>query len=245
MNEHPTLTAIRPEVTASTRKVLVADDEAGLARAIARVLTAAGFEVVVVNDGNQAVNAIVRSSFDVILSDINMPGTSGIDLLRVIRAYDLDVPVVLMTATPELDDVLTALELGALHYLTKPFSLETVVSMIERASKLHSLARLKRQALALQGRHADEAGDVTALGIWRSEKGDHRRRRRGPRRTRPAALRRMRVDAGILFCQTGQAIPDSRVGLTLNEALNPTACGALPESYESRSPRPSDTRART
>jgi EAL domain-containing protein (putative c-di-GMP-specific phosphodiesterase class I)/CheY-like chemotaxis protein len=165
VNEHTTLAAIRPEATTSTRKVLVADDEAGLAKAIGRVLKAAGFEVVVVNDGNQAVNAIVQSSFDVILSDINMPGTSGIDLLRVIRAYDLDVPVVLMTATPEVDDVITALDLGALRYLTKPFSLETVVSVIERASKLHRLARLKREALAFQGRHADEAGDVTALGL--------------------------------------------------------------------------------
>jgi EAL domain-containing protein (putative c-di-GMP-specific phosphodiesterase class I) len=150
---------------APTRRVLVADDEESLARALARVLGAAGFEVTVVHHGDAAIDAVINSSFDVILADIRMPGTTGIELLRVVRAYDLDVPVVLMTGAPELADALVALELGALQYLTKPFSLETVVSVVERASRLHRLATVKREALLLQGRSDSEAGDALGLAL--------------------------------------------------------------------------------
>jgi EAL domain-containing protein (putative c-di-GMP-specific phosphodiesterase class I)/CheY-like chemotaxis protein len=150
---------------AARRRVLIADDEPHLCRALGRALTAADFETVLVHDGNAAIDAVVGSSFDVILSDIRMPGPSGIDLLRVIRAYDLDVPVVLMTGNPEITDALEAVELGALQYLCKPFSLDTVVSVVERASRLHRLAGLKREALSLHGDDAAQAGDVAGLGV--------------------------------------------------------------------------------
>lgn len=149
----------------SHRRVLLADDDEALAGALRRALANAGFEVDVVHDGNTAIDALAKSSFDVILSDIRMPGTTGIDLLRAVRTRDLDVPVVLMTGNPAIGDAIEALELGALQYLTKPFPLERMVSVMERASKLHRLAVLKRDAFALQGREFGEAGDLASLGL--------------------------------------------------------------------------------
>jgi EAL domain-containing protein (putative c-di-GMP-specific phosphodiesterase class I) len=147
------------------RRVLVADDEVPLCKILHRVLGAAGFDVVEAHDGRAAIAAVESEAFDVILTDIQMPGATGIELLRRIRARDLDVPVVLMTGNPEMTDALAAIELGALQYMCKPFPLDRVVSVIERASKLHRLAIVKREALAIQGRDGTEAGDVASLEL--------------------------------------------------------------------------------
>ncbi len=147
------------------RRVLVADDEEALGRAMARSLGAAGFEVVIAKDGTEAIEQVLKGGFDVILSDIRMPGATGIDLLRVVRAYDLDVPVVLMTGNPDVESAVDAIELGALQYLCKPFSAETVTKAIERASRLHQLARWKRDALALSESGGSEAGDLAGLMV--------------------------------------------------------------------------------
>lgn len=147
------------------RRVLVVDDEVALCRVLHRVLGAAGFDVVEAHDGRAAITAIESKTFDVILTDIQMPGATGIELLRRIRTRDLDVPVVLMTGNPEMSDAVAAIELGALQYLCKPFPLDRAVAVIERASKLHRLAIVKREALAIQGRDGAEAGDVASLEI--------------------------------------------------------------------------------
>src|SRR5579872_5131470 len=112
-----TLTFETPDRTAAgKRSVLIVDDDDVLARGVQRVMTAAGYEATVVNDGNAAVEAVMHRPFDVIVSDIQMPGMSGVDFLSVIRAYDLDVPVILMTGSPTLETAMQAVALGALQY---------------------------------------------------------------------------------------------------------------------------------
>jgi EAL domain-containing protein (putative c-di-GMP-specific phosphodiesterase class I) len=143
------------------RAVLVVEDDAALARVIQRLLRAAGREVVVAHDGKAAADAVVDRPFDVIITDINLPGMSGVDLLRLVRSHDLDVPVILMTGAPSLETAMEALSLGALQYLPKPTSNETLVAAVARASLLHRLARAKRGALELgSGTHlvGDRAG---------------------------------------------------------------------------------------
>src|SRR3954469_5051956 len=78
---------------ASRGRVLIADDEPMLLRALLRVLTRAGFEVVTANDGSEAARLLAQMEFDAIVSDISMPGMNGIQLLRAARERDLDVPV--------------------------------------------------------------------------------------------------------------------------------------------------------
>src|SRR5262245_41822917 len=108
----PTVSPV-PSRRSGVRKVLLADDEETLCKALARVLRAADFEVVIATDGSLALEAIVSGGFDVIVCDVHMPGATGIDLLRVVRAYDLDVPVILMTGDPDIEPALEAMELGA------------------------------------------------------------------------------------------------------------------------------------
>ena len=138
----------------TTRKVLVVDDERALLRTFARFLTAKGFEVSAVSDGVTAVGCLGREEFDVVVSDINMPGLDGVQLLRAVRERDLDVPVVLMTGDPSAATAIQAVELGALRYLIKPFDLQTLISVLEDAVRLHRVAKLKRQALAVLGQTA-------------------------------------------------------------------------------------------
>ena len=79
------------------RRALVVDDDDALLRAHGRALVKGGYEVELADDGQVALRALARTSFDVILSDVDMPGMSGLTLLERVRDYDLDVPVVLIT----------------------------------------------------------------------------------------------------------------------------------------------------
>jgi EAL domain-containing protein (putative c-di-GMP-specific phosphodiesterase class I) len=137
------------------------DDDVDLARVIERLLKGVGRDVVLVHDGSAAVAAITNRSFDVVLTDIHLPGMSGVDVLRAVRSHDLDVPVVLMTGEPSLETAMEALSLGALQYLSKPVPNATLLAAVERASRLHKMARMKRHALELaSGTHlaSDRAG---------------------------------------------------------------------------------------
>ena len=147
--------------------ILVADDDAVLLRAYARVLTTNGYRVETAADGQSALDAFQKRRFDVILSDIDMPGLSGIELLEAVRAHDLDVPVVLVTGTPEVDSTIRAIEHGALRYLVKPVETAALVKVAGDAVRLHRIAKAKRQALTLFGSAnlvGDHAGLVASFG---------------------------------------------------------------------------------
>ncbi len=161
---HDTMTVAAPARTAAgQRSVLIVDDELALSKALARILRSANFEVTTTTNPNEALEAIMRTPFDVILSDIHMPGMNGIDLLRVLRAYDLDVPVILMTGNPTIETAVEALSLGALQYLPKPTPNDVLVQAVERASRLHRMAIMKREALKLLEQAESEAGDRASL----------------------------------------------------------------------------------
>ena len=143
-------------------RILVAEDEPALQRSLIRVLGAQGYVVEAVSDGAAAIALLAQRHFDAVLSDIQMPGMSGVELLQVVRAYDLDLPVVLMTGDPRVDTATEAVEYGALRYLTKPVSNAELLATIARAVRLHAMARWKREALRAIGspdtRPADRAG---------------------------------------------------------------------------------------
>src|ERR1700722_6595460 len=101
-------------------RVLLVDDEPSLLVATARHLRAAGFTVTECADGAEAAALIGKETFDVVLSDIDMPGLSGVEMLKVLRERQIDIPVVLMTGNPKLETAMKAVEHGAFKYLTKP-----------------------------------------------------------------------------------------------------------------------------
>ena len=152
----------------STRaRVLLADDDALFLRTFARALTTAGHDVSTATDGTEAAALLATRAFDVVISDLAMPGMGGIDLLRLVRARDPDLPVLLVTGAPAVETAVMAVEHGALRYLVKPFDANTLEEAVTRALRAHRVARLKRDALALLGNlglgHGPEVADRPAL----------------------------------------------------------------------------------
>ena len=115
--------------------VLLVDDDEVLARAITRVLTAKGHSVRHVRDGAAAIREAHGKHFDLILSDIHMPGVSGIGMLSALRSEACDIPVVLMTGQPQFETARDAVEFGALQYLTKPLDMKLLLAAVERARR--------------------------------------------------------------------------------------------------------------
>lgn len=143
------LPAARP-----TGRVLIVDDDPQLPRVFERILRGAGFSVEQAADGAQAVAALKRGGFDVVLSDIDMPGLDGIELLRVSHTLDPDLPVVLITGSPAVETAIAALEHGALRYLVKPVPSAELARAVTQAAQLRRMALVKREAAALAAAHA-------------------------------------------------------------------------------------------
>ena len=116
-------------------KVLYAEDTVDLSRAVSVVLEHEGFEVTACFDGLQASELLASQVFDLVILDIMMPGKSGIDVLREMRATGDVTPVILLTAKAEVDDRVDGLMAGADDYLPKPFAMKELVA------RVHSLAR--------------------------------------------------------------------------------------------------------
>ena len=103
-------------------RVLLVDDDEGITGALTRGLTADGFQVESVDDGRAALERLERSRFDALVLDIMLPGLSGYDVLKGLRARDDETPVLVLSAKDGEYDVADALDLGADDYLVKPFS---------------------------------------------------------------------------------------------------------------------------
>lgn len=151
--------------SAACGRVLLVDDDPRLLAVVGRVLAGAGHDVVSVGDGRAALDALREREFDVIVSDIQMPGVTGLELLRTVRERDLDVPVVLMTGEPTIETAMRAVEYGALEYLAKPVSNARLAEVVARATRLCRLARAKRAALELTAGHHVGASDRAGLEV--------------------------------------------------------------------------------
>jgi len=144
-------------------RVLVVEDDRALLEAYTDVLLAAGFDVVAAADGPTALRALGEAAFDVVLSDLVLPGVNGVEILRAVRERDLDVPVVLITGNPTVETAVQALELGALRYLIKPTSADELIRATEHAMRLRRLVSVKREVLRYLG-HSDRLmGDRAGL----------------------------------------------------------------------------------
>jgi two-component system response regulator RegX3 len=110
-------------------RVLIAEDEAAIADAVAYALRGEGFDVDTVEDGESALDAARRDGYDVLVLDLMLPGVSGIEVCRRLRA-DSAIPIVMLTArTAEVDRVV-GLDAGADDYVVKPFSMPELISRV-------------------------------------------------------------------------------------------------------------------
>ena len=121
-------------------RVLVVDDEAAIREAVGYALEREGFEVVEVGDGEAALDAARSDEFDVVVLDLMLPGVSGLDVCRRLRAQSA-VPIVMLTAKEAEVDRVVGLELGADDYVTKPFSLAELVSRVRAILRRRELDR--------------------------------------------------------------------------------------------------------
>ena len=142
---HPTTRFAPPKKTAQGT-VLLIEDDVPLARSLVRLMNAEGYQVVHVGSGSAGVDKVMSRSFDAVISDLNLPGASGVDVLNVVRAYDPDVPLILMTGCPTVDTAIEACSLGVLEYLVKPTPREQLVRVLARATEARRDALLRREA---------------------------------------------------------------------------------------------------
>jgi len=125
--------------------LLLVDDDAAVLKTTRRMLERRGYHVVACGSGEEALAWLERQTFDVMLSDVHMPGTTGLRLLRAVRDRDLDIPVILVTGNPDVKTAAAAVEYGALQYLIKPVPTQSLEASIERAANAGRMARAKRE----------------------------------------------------------------------------------------------------
>ena len=156
--------SVNAVVAHSRARVLVVDDEAPLRRALQRILEQAGYEVVAAANGREAQRWLEDiSTIDAIVSDLNMPEMTGLELLRAVRSRDLDLPVLLVTAAPDVESAIEAIDYGAYKYIPKPIDSAVLCESVHRAVGLRRMARVKREAFALLGESNVQAADRAGL----------------------------------------------------------------------------------
>jgi two-component system response regulator PilR (NtrC family) len=114
-------------------RILVVDDEAGMRDFLSILLRKEGYAVTVAERAEKAMEMAGRGEFDLVMSDIAMPGLSGLDVLRQTRAASPDTPVILITAYASTESAVEALKLGAYDYLIKPFDVEELKNVVRHA----------------------------------------------------------------------------------------------------------------
>ena len=111
-------------------RLLIAEDEESLARALRVILEKNGYSVDTVGDGISALEYLREGAYDGVILDVMMPGMDGISVLRTIRAEENEIPVLILTAKSEVDDKVEGLDSGANDYLTKPFAPKELLARI-------------------------------------------------------------------------------------------------------------------
>jgi DNA-binding NtrC family response regulator len=115
-------------------RILIVDDEPEMRRSLARLLSSQGMNVLTARSGEEALGLLEKEAIDVALVDLQMPGVSGLEVLREIKKQSLGVYVVIMTAHGDVDTAVQAMHAGAYHFLTKPFrSTDEVVLTLVKA----------------------------------------------------------------------------------------------------------------
>ncbi len=145
-------------------RVLIVDDERAILRAYGRVMESRGCRVETASGGEEGLAILRRLDIDVIVSDLTMPGMSGIDFLRAAREHDPDVPVILMTGCPSTDSAVSAMEYGALRYLMKPVARDALERALTDAIHFRHAAKLRKQAEAIFGDYGKQLVERADLG---------------------------------------------------------------------------------
>ncbi len=121
--------------------ILVVDDEETIRFCLKEALEIEGYKVHTEDNGENSLKLIKKTIPDLVILDLKMPGMNGLDLLKEIKSYDQNILVILLTGHASVDSAVNAMKAGAFEYLTKPFKMERIKVVIERALSTQSLMR--------------------------------------------------------------------------------------------------------
>ncbi len=122
-----------------TSKILIVDDEQGIQKALIKFLTSQGYEVDGASDGAEAIEKFKSISYDLVISDLKMPTMTGIELIHYLKEIHPRVATIIMTGFASIETAVEAIKAGAFHYITKPFQLDDVLMLVEKALKFRRL----------------------------------------------------------------------------------------------------------
>jgi signal transduction histidine kinase/FixJ family two-component response regulator len=154
-------------------RVLVVDDERAVVDVLQEFLASQGYEMSVASSGEEAVRNIPSVRPDVILTDINLPGLSGLEVVRFAKSVDPEIAVIVVTGHASASTAIEALREGAYDYITKPFELDDVHKIVERAvanRRLRAINRRLVEELRLKNEilqdHEGELREKVRLATW-------------------------------------------------------------------------------
>ncbi|WP_339167666.1 response regulator transcription factor [Paenibacillus sp. FSL R5-0341] len=158
--------------------VLVIEDEPKIARLLELELQYEGYQVGKAGSGTEGLEKYAEGQWDLILLDVMLPGLSGIEVLRRVRAKDATVPIIMLTAKDSVEDKVSGLDLGANDYITKPFQIEELLARVRAALRLSAVASVASSASSstpnagndsLEHKDEAEVGWLTAAGLRLNE----------------------------------------------------------------------------
>ena len=146
------------------KRVLAVDDEPNMRRLLEIMLRQAGYQALLAANGREAMEILRDEGADLVVSDLNMPGMDGLNLLSTLRGEGMETPVIIVTAHGEVASAVKAMQLGATDYILRPFDLDTLEIAMARAL---SLTRLKNENSYLRAEAergiSDMVGDSAAM----------------------------------------------------------------------------------
>ena len=120
-------------------KILLTEDDRGIAETLQRVLADGGHAVAVEKRGDEGLARAVKDTFNVVLTDLRLPGLNGLELVRPLHAARPRLPIILVTAFGTTETAIEATKLGAYDYLLKPFDLPQLLELVRRAADSNRL----------------------------------------------------------------------------------------------------------
>src|SRR5258706_2130910 len=152
-----------PPAAVAVPSILVIDDEQGILETLRILLKNEGFEVTIAQGGKAGLEQLKGSAPDIVLTDVKMPGVTGIEILSAVRSQDPETPVILMTAQASLQSAIQSVNEGAFYYIQKPFSNDDMVANCRRAAE-HRGLRGENQQLKQEIRRREVSGRVKPVG---------------------------------------------------------------------------------
>lgn len=130
-------------------KILLVDDELDFTENMSKLLRSRGYNVAIANSGDNAIKALEKEKYDVMVLDLKMPGMDGITTMKEAKKLDLFTETLILTGHGAIDTALDAMKIGAYDYLTKPCEIDELVEKIEGAWKKNNGGGKKQSVLGM------------------------------------------------------------------------------------------------